>query len=109
MARTRTARLLAVATLIGGCASTRQTWTPTADTYGNSRPQYLSRHRGMSGIGAAAAGAPMGEFMRGSLRGNRVGAAGGAAIGPVLGNPLRGAMLGATAVGIAAGVSRVAF
>jgi len=108
MPRTRTARLLAAAVFSAGCATaSRQTWTPTVDTYGSSRAQYLSRDtEECRALAQRAAGAPADEAMRGAIGGGLVGAAGGAALGAVLGNPGRGAALGAAALGIGAGASR---
>ena len=101
--------LCATAMLAGGCATpTQQTWTPTVDTYGNSRAQYLSRDtEECRTLAQRAAGSPTDQAMRGAVGGGLVGAAGGAAIGAVLGNPGRGAALGAAALGIGAGASRV--
>ena len=107
MRRARMARLLAAAALVGGCA-TQQTWSPTVDTYGNSRAQYLSSDmEECRALAQRAAGAPVEQATRGALAGGLVGAAGGAALGAVLGNPGKGAALGAAALGIGAGASRV--
>jgi hypothetical protein len=89
------AGLFAAAMLAGGCTTpTQQAWTPTVDTYGNSRAQYLSVDTiERSALAQRAAGSPTDQAMRGAVGGGLVGAAGGAAIGAVLGNPGRGAAL----------------
>ena len=103
----RIARLLAIASLVGGCATTQQTWTPTVDTYGNSRAQYLSSDmEECRALAQRAGGSPQEQAARGMITGGLVGAAGGAAMGAALGNPGRGAALGAAALGVAGGASR---
>jgi hypothetical protein len=100
--------LVAAAALASACASpTQQTWTPTVDTYNNSRAQFLTQDSAECRELAQRAGGSAGEeAVRGAVGGGLVGAAGGAAIGAVLGNPGRGAALGAAALGIGAGASR---
>jgi outer membrane lipoprotein SlyB len=94
--------------LCGGCVTT-QPWTPTVDTYGSSRNQYVSRDlEECRRLARGASGSAPGEAVRGAAIGGLVGAAGGAAIGAALGNPGRGAALGAAAGGIGLGASRAA-
>jgi len=109
MTPTRLTSLLAAVAMLGGCVTpTQQTWTPTVDTYGSSRAQFLSRDtEECRALAQRAAGSPAQEAAMGAVGGGLVGAAGGAAIGAVLGNPGRGAALGAAALGIGAGANRV--
>jgi hypothetical protein len=98
--------LLALAS--AGCVTT-QPWTPTVDTYGSSRAQYVSRDlEECRRLARGASGSAPGEAARGAVLGGLVGAAGGAAMGAALGNPGRGAALGAAAGGIGLGASRAA-
>src|SRR5262245_52232893 len=102
------ATLFAAAMLAAGCASpTQQTWTPTVDTYNNSRAQFLSQDTAeCRELASRASGSAGEEAVRGAVTGGLVGAAGGAAMGAVLGNPGRGAALGAAALGIGGGAMR---
>ncbi len=94
---------------IAGCTTTSQTqWSPTVDTYGNSRAQYLTRDTEecralamqasgptnqqaaqaavMQGLLGAAAGAAVGAVVnRDNWRGARRGAAVGGAVGAIAG------------------------
>lgn len=98
----------ATAVLVGGCAS-RSSWTPTVDTYGNSRAQYLSRDMEECRLLAErASGGGGSEAVGGAVTGGLVGAALGAAIGAALGNAGRGAAVGAAAGGIGYGAEKAA-
>jgi len=89
-----------------GCA-TRQPWTPTVDTYGSSRSQYVSRdmeecrrlaYQASGDAGAAGA--------QGAVTGGLVGAAAGAAIGAAFGNAGRGAIVGGVGGALSQGAGR---
>ena len=93
--------------LLFATAAAAQSWTPTVDTIGNARAQYLSRDMAeCRSMAQQAGGSQGGQAMRGAVRGGAVGAAGGAAMGAVLGNAGRGAALGAVAGGVTRGVSQ---
>jgi hypothetical protein len=82
------------------CAA-QSNWTPTVDTFGSSRAQYLSRDQWeCRELAMQTSGSAGGAAARGAIRGGAVGAAGGAAIGAALGNAGRGAAIGAAAGGI---------
>jgi hypothetical protein len=82
-----------------------QSWTPTVDTIGNERAQYLSRDMAeCRSMAQQAGGSGGGQAAMGAVRGGAVGAAGGAAMGAVLGNAGKGAALGAIGGGVTRGV-----
>ena len=82
-------------------------WTPTVDTFGSSRAQYLSGDMWeCRQLANQTSGSQAGSAARGALRGGAVGAAGGAAMGAVFGNAGRGAALGAAAGGIGRGAQQ---
>ncbi len=110
-----TRRLLSISaclSLLAGCATTSQTqWTPTVDTYGNSRAQYLSRDmEECRALALRTSGTTGEQATQGAVSGGLLGAAGGAAIGGVAGGSWSGAgtgaALGAVAGALAGGVSR---
>lgn len=112
-----TRRLLALSAtvaLLSGCATTSQTqWTPTVDTYGNSRAQYLSRDlEECRALAMRASGTTAEQTTQGAVSSGLLGAAGGAAIGGILGGSRgslgRGAALGAITGAAAGGVSSAA-
>jgi len=81
--------------LLSGCA-TQTKWTPTVDTYGNSRSQYLTRDlEECRALAKSASGDTAEEAAYGAGIGAVGGAAAGALIGAIVGNPGRGAALGA--------------
>lgn len=83
--------------LITGCTS-QASWTPTVDTYGNSRAQYLSQDtEECRSLARRASGDTMEDAGTGAAIGAFAGAAGGALIGSMVGRPGRGALLGAAA------------
>ncbi len=89
--------------LLAGCESTSQ-WSPTVDTYGNSRAQYLSGDmEECRALARSASGDTTEETVRGAGIGAFAGAAGGAILGAMVGSPARGAALGAAAGGIGGG------
>jgi outer membrane lipoprotein SlyB len=112
-----TRRLLVLSagiTLLAGCATTSQTqWTPTVDTYGNSRAQYLSRDmEECRALATRASGSTSEQAAHGAMSTGLLGAAGGAAIGGILGGSRsslgRGAALGAVTGALAGGTSSAA-
>jgi len=98
--------------LIAGCATTSQTqWTPTVDTYGNSRAQYLTRDTEECRAIATSASGSIGEqAAEGAASGALLGAAGGAAIGALLsgGSAGRGAGVGAVLGAMSGGTGNAA-
>ncbi|KAA6187953.1 hypothetical protein F2Q65_00915 [Thiohalocapsa marina] len=97
--------VLAAALTAGGCSSTQSTWTPTVDTYGNDRAQYLSRDLAeCRALAMQASGGDANEqAARSAATKGAIGAAVGAGVGAVLaGDSWRGARQGA-AVGVATG------
>lgn len=91
--------------LAAGAAA--QTWTPTIDTYGNARAQYVSRDMWeCRGLAEQSSGSTGGQAVRGAVRGGAVGAAGGAAVGAILGNAGRGAAIGGVAGGVGRGAQQ---
>jgi len=101
----RIAPILVLQVLVAGVGAAQSSWTPTVDTTGNARAQYLSRDMAecRSLAQQAGGGSAAGQGARGAVRGGAVGAAGGAAMGAVLGNAGRGAALGAVAGGVTRG------
>ncbi|MDX2170585.1 MAG: hypothetical protein SF182_26165 [Deltaproteobacteria bacterium] len=85
-------------------------WSPTVDTYGSSRAQFVNRDMEECRQLAfqVSGGSAVGQGARGAVGGGLVGAAGGAAIGAALGNAGRGAAVGAAAGGVGRGVQRAA-
>jgi hypothetical protein len=102
----RIASILVLQMLFAAGGAAQSSWTPTVDTVGNSRAQYLSRDTAecRSMAQQASGGTGAGQAARGAVRGGAVGAAGGAAMGAVLGNAGRGAALGAIGGGVSRGV-----
>jgi uncharacterized membrane protein len=83
--------------VLAGCESTSQ-WSPTVDTYGNSRAQYLSSDmEECRSLARSSSGDTTEETVRGAGIGAFAGAAGGAILGAMIGSPARGAALGAAA------------
>jgi len=93
--------------LFSAAALAQSNWTPTVDTYGSSRAQYLSRDQWeCRELAMGTSGTRSGSAVGGAVRGGLVGAAGGAAIGAALGNAGRGAAVGAAAGGISQGAGQ---
>ena len=98
--------------LLAGCATTsQQQWTPTVDTFGISRAQYLSRDmEECRALALRTSGTTGQQATQGAVQGGLLGAAGGAAIGGIAGGSWSGAgtgaALGAVAGGLVGGVSR---
>jgi hypothetical protein len=100
----RIATVLAPGICLLAAAAAAQSWTPTVDTVGNDRAQFLSRDMvECRSMAQQASGSGVGRAAGGAVRGGAVGAAGGAAMGAVLGNAGRGAALGAIAGGVTRG------
>ena len=107
MARSLTAATV-VALFVAGCA-TQEPWTPTVDTYGDSRAQYLYQDlEECRYLALRVSGYAPEKGAQGALLGGLVGAAAGAAIGAALGHPARGAAVGAATGGIGTGISSAA-
>ena len=95
--------ILASVFVLAGCESKSQ-WSPTVDTYGNSRAQYLSQDmEECRALARSASGDTAEETVRGAGIGAFAGAAGGAIIGAMVGRPGKGAALGATAGAVGGG------
>ena len=91
---------------MSACVS-QTTWTPTVDTYGSSRAQYVTRdQQECRQLAMQVSGSSTGQAARGALGGGLLGAAGGAAIGAATGSAGRGAAIGAAAGGIGTGAVR---
>ena len=91
--------------IVSGCATSSQTqWTPTVDTYGNSRAQYLTRDtEECRSLAMRASGSTREQATQAAVSRGLVGAASGAAVGAVVNrDSWRGARQGA-AIGAAAG------
>ena len=101
-------RLLGLSTAVAiltGCATTPQTqWTPTVDTYGSSRAQFLTRDtEECRALAMRASGSTSEQATQAAVSRGLVGAATGAAVGAVVDrDSWRGARRGA-AIGGAAG------
>ncbi|MGH8614622.1 MAG: glycine zipper family protein [Gammaproteobacteria bacterium] len=96
---------LSLVAVLAGCAA-QSGWTPTVDTYGDTRAQYVSRDTAeCQALAQRAAGSAPAEAGKSALLGGLVGAAAGAAIGAVFGRAGTGAAVGAAAGGIGTGAS----
>ena len=92
--------------LSSACVSQTQ-WTPTVDTYGSSRAQYVNRDmEECRQLAFQVSGSAPQQAVQGAVTGGLVGAAAGAAIGAAFGNAGRGAAVGAAAGGIGHGAQR---
>src|SRR5262245_32623774 len=93
--------------LLGAGCVTQQPWTPTVDTFENSRAQYVSRDlEECRALAFQVSGNAPTQAARGAVGGGLLGAATGAALGAALGNPGKGAAIGAAAGGIGGGAIR---
>lgn len=96
------------AMMLSACVS-QSHWTPTVDTYGNSRAQYVTRDQQECRELAmqSSGGSSTGQAAQGAVVGGLLGAAAGAAIGAAAGGGAgRGAAVGAAAGGIGTGAVR---
>jgi hypothetical protein len=104
---TRPALLVLTAALLASGCSTQTMWTPTVDTYGDSRAQYVTRDlEECHALARRAAGDTAAETGKGAAVGGLIGAAAGAAIGAAFGSPGTGAAVGAATGGIGTGLTR---
>jgi len=93
--------------LFSAACAAQSGWTPTVDTFGSDRAQYLARDQvECRELARQAAGSTGGSAVRGAVTGGAVGAAGGAAVGAIMGNAGRGAALGAAVGGIGRGAQQ---
>jgi outer membrane lipoprotein SlyB len=92
---------------LSACVSQSQ-WTPTVDTYGSSRAQYVTRdQQECRQLAMQTSGSSTGQAAQGAVVGGLLGAAAGAAIGAAAGGGAgRGAAIGAATGGIGAGAVR---
>jgi outer membrane lipoprotein SlyB len=91
---------------LAGCVS-QTTWTPTVDSYGSSRAQFVTRdQQECRQLAMQVSGSSTEQAARGAVGGGLLGAAAGAAIGAAAGSPGRGAAIGAAAGGIGGGTVR---
>src|SRR5262249_15113177 len=82
------------ATALSACVSQSQ-WTPTVDTYGSSRAQFVTRDQAeCRQLAMQVSGSTAGQATRGAVGGGLLGAAAGAGIGAAAGNAGRGALAG---------------
>lgn len=105
--------LLVAVLILMGCATSQSQWTPTVDTYGSSRAQYLSRDtEECRALAMRSSGATSEQASQGAVSGGLLGAAAGAAIGGIVGGSRsslgRGAAVGATTGALAGGTSSAA-
>src|SRR5262249_45316401 len=101
---TKNSLMLALcAATLSACVSQTQ-WTPTVDTYGSSRAQFVTRdQQECRQLAMQVSGSSTGQAARGALTGGLLGAAGGAAIGAAAGSAGRGAGIGGAAGGVGTG------
>jgi outer membrane lipoprotein SlyB len=91
---------------LSACVSQTQ-WTPTVDTYGNSRAQFVTRdQQECRQLAMQVSGNSTGQAARGAVTGGLLGAAAGAGIGAAAGSAGRGAAIGAAAGGLGTGTVR---
>src|SRR4029453_5010365 len=92
---------------LSACVSQSQ-WTPTVDTYGSSRAQFVTRdQQECRELAMQTSGSSTGQAARGAVAGGLLGAAAGAAIGAAAGGGAgRGAAIGAATGGVGAGAVR---
>ncbi len=95
--------VLCASLMLGACAS-QSGWSPTVDTYGDPRAQYLSQDQAeCRQLALQASGGTAQSAVTGTVVGGLLGAAAGAAIGAAAGSPGTGAAIGAAAGGIGGG------
>jgi len=99
--------ILVLQSFVGAACAAQSGWTPTVDTFGSSRAQYLPRDQAeCRELALQTSGSTGGSAVRGAVMGGAVGAAGGAAVGAIMGNAGRGAALGAAVGGIGRGAQQ---
>ncbi|MGH8478412.1 MAG: glycine zipper family protein [Gammaproteobacteria bacterium] len=95
--------VLVASMFLGACAS-QSGWSPTVDTYGDPRAQYVSQDQAeCRQLALQASGGTGQRAVTGTVVGGLLGAAAGAAIGAAAGSPGTGAAIGAAAGGIGGG------
>jgi outer membrane lipoprotein SlyB len=95
--------VLVASMFLGACAS-QSGWSPTVDTYGDPRAQYISADQAeCRQLALQASGGTGQNAVTGTVVGGLLGAAAGAAIGAAAGSPGTGAAIGAAAGGIGGG------
>ena len=104
-----------VLVILTGCATTSQTqWTPTVDTYGNSRAQFLTRDtEECRALAMRVSGSTREQATQAAVSRGLIGAASGAAVGAVVNRDnwrgaRRGAAVGATAGALSGGFGAAA-
>ena len=103
----RIVTILVLQFLVSTACAAQSGWTPTVDTFGSSRAQYLPRDQAeCRELARQTSGSPGGSALQGAVMGGAVGAAGGAAVGAIMGNAGRGAALGAAVGGIGRGAQQ---
>lgn len=94
------------ATALSGCVS-QSTWTPTVDTYGSSRAQFVTRDQAeCRQLAMQVSGSSAGQATRGAVGGGLLGAAAGAGIGAAAGSAGRGALAGGAVGALGGGAVR---
>ena len=98
--------LAACLSMASACVSQSQ-WSPTVDTFGSSRAQYVTRDQEeCRQLAMRTSGSTAGQTAQGAVAGGLLGAAAGAAIGAAAGSAGRGAAIGAATGGIGTGAVR---
>jgi outer membrane lipoprotein SlyB len=94
------------ATALSACVS-QSTWTPTVDTYGSSRAQFVTRDQAeCRQLAMQVSGSSTGQAAQGAVGGGLLGAAAGAGIGAAAGSAGRGALAGAAVGALGGGAVR---
>ena len=94
------------ATALSACVS-QSTWTPTVDTYGSSRAQFVTRDQAeCRQLAMQVSGSTAGQATRGAVGGGLLGAAAGAGIGAAAGSAGRGALAGGAVGALGGGTVR---
>ena len=94
------------ATALSACVSQSQ-WTPTVDTYGSSRAQFVTRDQAeCRQLAMQVSGSSTGQAAQGAVGGGLLGAAAGAGIGAAAGSAGRGALAGAAVGALGGGAVR---
>jgi outer membrane lipoprotein SlyB len=91
---------------LSACVSQSQ-WTPTVDTYGSSRAQFVTRDQAeCRQLAMQVSGSSTGQAAQGAVGGGLLGAAAGAGIGAAAGSAGRGALAGAAVGALGGGAVR---
>ena len=93
-------------TALSACVNQSQ-WTPTVDTYGSSRAQFVTRDQAeCRQLAMQVSGSTTGQAAQGALGGGLLGAAAGAGIGAAAGSAGRGALAGGAVGALGGGAVR---